>query len=103
MKAIAIFTIILFLSGCVKLSERDDVRSGIKSADPVIVLIEQYKSEKEIYPSNIEELEAPESTIANLNRHGIQYKTYNENSDFGIAFGVSGLIITPWCGYGSFS
>lgn len=102
MKKITIFAVLLFLSGCVRLSERDDVRAGIESAGPVIVLTESYKSENGKYPTSIGDLALSESLVADLNRHDIQYKTYNENSEYSVAFGVSGFITTPWCGYGSF-
>ncbi len=101
MKRVAIIALLLVLNGCVKLNERSDVKAGISSAEPVIDSIEKHYSENGVYPESIEELKLPKEIVSDLKVHGIRYNTWNKRSEFSIAFGVSGLITNPWCGYGS--
>lgn len=70
-------------------------------AAPLIASIETYKLMNGAYPSDIEDLQLPETIINELNNHGIGYKTWNDRTKYAVSFKIKGLMSSPWCGYGS--
>lgn len=101
MNSITMSILILLLGGCANLSDRSEAKTSMEIAEPLISSIETYKSMNGAYPSEIEDLQLPETIINDLNSHGIGYKTWNDRTRYAVSFKIIGLMPSSWCGYGS--
>ncbi len=101
MKKIALVFSMLFLMGCGSFIEWKQAQKGIQASEPIIISLEKFKGINGVYPDALDKLNLPIAERDNIEKYGISYKAWNNQSMYAIGFEMWGPPFNPWCGYGS--
>jgi hypothetical protein len=83
------------------ISQSPEARDGMAKGDPIVSKIKHDREKTGKYPASLEEIDLTAEERQDIERIGLRYKSWMNNSKFGIAFNIDRGIFKPWCSFDS--